>query len=157
MRIDTEAGMSESREAGGRRCGRLGGARTCLAVTILALFSIAGGAGPGIAQSSRLEGSWRGGGYVAYASGDRERVTCRATYSRLSGDAYSLDATCASPSGSVSQSATVIHRGGGTYRGDIFNVQYNTYGSIVVVVSGNTQNVTLRGQAGSGHFTLTRR
>ncbi len=109
------------------------------------------------AQSSSIEGTWRGSGYVSYASGDKERVTCRATYTRISGDAYTLNATCASPSGSVSQSATVLDRGGGTYRGDIFNVQYNTYGSIVVEVSGNSQRVTLRGEAGSGVFTLTRR
>ncbi|MBO0766764.1 MAG: hypothetical protein J2P50_19530, partial [Hyphomicrobiaceae bacterium] len=56
----------------------------------------------GVAQSTRsasLEGSWRGGGSVAFASGQRERAECRAHYYRASGTSYTVTASCAPPSG----------------------------------------------------------
>jgi hypothetical protein len=56
-------------------------------------------------ESSSLGGSWRGGGTVTYSSGHRERARCSAHYSGGSGSQISVSATCATPSGSVSQSA----------------------------------------------------
>ena len=50
-----------------------------------------------LAQSAALEGSWRGGGSVAFASGQRERADCRAHYQRASGTSYTVTATCATP------------------------------------------------------------
>src|SRR5262245_66628301 len=51
------------------------------------------------AQGASLEGSWRGGGSVALANGQRERAQCRAQYRRASATSYTLTATCATPSG----------------------------------------------------------
>ena len=73
-----------------------------------------------MAAPSDIEGSWRGSGFVSYA-GQKERVTCRATYSHVSGKSYELSATCAAPSGSLSQSATVRYVGGNRYRGEIYS------------------------------------
>lgn len=56
------------------------------------------------ARAGDLSGTWRGGGSVSYMSGKAERAKCRATFSKLSPVSYAMSATCATASGSVSQS-----------------------------------------------------
>ncbi len=106
-------------------------------------------------EGESLAGSWSGGGTVVYASGERERARCRASFSG-SGSSYSVSATCATPSGNVSQEASVRRTGPNSYSGSFFNQQYNTSGSIHIVVHGNTQSVTLRGGNTSASLTLRR-
>lgn len=108
------------------------------------------------AQSARLEGSWRGGGSVAFASGQKERAQCRAQYRRASGNAYTLTATCATASGSATQTATVRQVGGNTYQGHFHNSEYNVSGTIIVTASGNRQSVRLMSDSGSAAFELRR-
>ncbi len=105
------------------------------------------------ARAEGLAGSWSGGGVVTYASGQRERARCQAHYSG-GGGAVSVTATCATPSGSVSQSARLRRVGANSYAGSFFNGQYNTSGSIYVTVHGNSQSVSLRSQSGSASLTL---
>ena len=108
------------------------------------------------AQSAGLEGSWHGGGSVAFASGQHERAQCRAHYRRASSNAYMVTATCATPSGRATQTATLRQVGGNTYRGQFHNAEYDVTGTISVIVSGNRQSVRLSGDAGSAAFELRR-
>lgn len=109
-----------------------------------------------MAQSTSLEGSWRGGGSVAFASGQRERAQCRAQYRRASARAYTLTATCATASGRATQTAILRQIGGNTYRGQFHNSEYDVSGTIYVTVSGNRQSVRLTGDGGSASFELHR-
>ncbi len=105
------------------------------------------------ARDGSIAGSWSGGGVVAYSSGQRERARCRASYAG-GGASVTVNATCATPSGSVFQSARLRQVGPNSYAGSFFNSQYNTSGSIYVTVHGNTQSVALRSAAGSANLTL---
>src|SRR5271165_1410195 len=106
-------------------------------------------------ESESLAGSWSGGGTVIYASGERERARCNAHFSG-GGSSYSVSATCATPSGSVSQDARIRRTGPNSYSGSFYNSQYNTNGSIHIVVHGNSQSVSLRGGNTSANLTLRR-
>jgi len=106
-------------------------------------------------ESATLAGSWIGGGVVAYATGGRERARCQASYSGGS-STISVNATCATPSGSISQFARLRKTGANSYAGTFFNAQYNTSGSIHVVVHGNTQSVSIASGSGSASLSLRR-
>ena len=104
-------------------------------------------------EGGTIAGSWSGGGTVVYASGQRERAHCRASYSG-GGGSVMMSGNCATPSGSVFQSARLRRVGANSYAGSFFNSQYNTSGSISVTVHGNTQSVSLQSSAGSASLTL---
>ena len=104
-------------------------------------------------EGGSIAGSWSGGGTVFYASGQRERAHCRASYSG-GGSSVMMSGGCATPSGSVFQSARLRKVGANSYAGSFFNSQYNTGGTIHVTVHGNTQSVSLRSSAGSASLTL---
>jgi hypothetical protein len=106
-------------------------------------------------ESATLAGTWIGGGVVAYATGGRERARCQASYSGGS-STISVNATCATPSGSISQFARLRKTGANSYAGTFFNAQYNTSGSIHVVVHGNTQSVSIASGSGSASLSLRR-
>jgi hypothetical protein len=108
------------------------------------------------AQSARLEGSWRGGGSVAFGSGQPERAQCRAQFRRSSSMSYTVTATCATASGRATQTATVHRVGGNSYQGTFHNSEYNTSGTIFITVAGNRQSVRLTGDAGSASLELRR-
>src|SRR5262245_31232383 len=113
-------------------------------------------AGRVMAQSASLEGSWRGSGSVAFASGQRERAECRAHYYRASGTSYTVTATCATASGRARQTATVRQVGGNTYQGQFHNSEYGISGTIFVTVGGNRQSVRLTSDSVSASFELRR-
>jgi len=104
-------------------------------------------------EGAALSGSWNGGGTVLYSDGHRERARCRAHFSQ-SGPLVSLQALCATPSGSVEQSARLRRTGPNSYSGSFFNPQFNVSGSIHITVHGNTQSVSLRSASGSASLTL---
>src|ERR1700687_3387076 len=81
-----------------------------------------------------LTGSWSGGGWVSFASGNKEKARCHAHYNHAGGDAYTLNATCATSGGKASQTATVYKVSAGHYRGSFFNSDFNVHGVIRVVV-----------------------
>ncbi len=105
------------------------------------------------ARSEGIGGSWSGGGTVLYADGHRERARCRAHFSQ-SGQHVSFSAVCATPSGSVEQSASLRQTGPNSYSGSFFNPQFNVSGSIHISVHGNSQYVALRSGSGSASLTL---
>lgn len=111
---------------------------------------------PASGQAPSLDGSWSGGGHVRFASGNSETARCRARYSRMSTNAYTLNATCATASGRASQTATLRHVGGNRYEGTFYNREYDVRGTIHVAVGGNRQTVRLSSDAGSASFELRR-
>ena len=119
-----------------------------LGVTLLATAFLAPQA-----LSEGIGGSWSGGGTVVYADGHREHARCRAHFSQ-SGPHVTFNAVCATPSGSVDQSATLRQTGPNSYSGSFFNSQFNVSGSVHISVHGNTQFVALRSGSGSASLTL---
>jgi hypothetical protein len=105
------------------------------------------------ARSEGLSGSWSGGGTVRYSDGHSEHARCHASFSGGGGHA-SFEATCATPSGSVSQSGTLRKVGANSYAGRFYNPQFGVSGSIHISVHGNTQSVSLRSGSGSASLTL---
>ena len=141
------------------------------ACALVLAFGVAGLSQPGSSQSDAakakaepakaaepsLEGSWSGGGEVAFAvTGARERARCRAHYSRRTSNSYAMQATCATASGKAAQTATVHRVGENRYRGNFHNLEYDITGTIFVVVNGNSQSVRLTSSSGSALFRLTR-
>jgi hypothetical protein len=122
---------------------------------VLSIAFIAGGlaAQGALAETSSLSGSWSGGGIVRYSDGHSERARCRAHFSP-SGARVSVEAHCATPSGSVVQSASLRRTGANSYSGTFVNPQFNISGSIHITVHGNSQTVSLRSQSGSASLTL---
>jgi hypothetical protein len=111
---------------------------------------------PGRAESDLLAGLWTGGGTVTYASGDRERARCRVHYAPRGGKRIAATATCATASGSVSQTALLAKTGEGRYSGRFFNEQFSVSGSIQVIVNGSSQLVRLFSSSGSAVLNLSR-
>ncbi|MGQ0672962.1 MAG: hypothetical protein ACT4N2_08815 [Hyphomicrobium sp.] len=128
--------------------------RVSLAVS-LAAFAVAAGSVAATAADD-LSGSWRGGGSVSFFSGKSEKARCRATYSKAGGTSYAMSATCATSSGSVSQSTTVRKVGGNSYRGKFYNAEYDTSGTISISVSGRSQSVHISATKGSASMSLSR-
>lgn len=125
--------------------------RTLLAAAGFTMFALPCGAG-----ADDLSGSWRGGGSVSFLSGRAERAKCRASYSKAGANSYAMSATCATASGSVSQSTTVRKVGANTYRGNFVNTEWDTSGSISITVSGRSQSVFVRATKGSAAMRLAR-
>jgi len=111
---------------------------------------------PGRSESDLLAGLWTGGGTVTYASGDRERARCRIHYAPRGGTRIAATATCATPSGSVSQTAVLAKTGEGRYSGRFHNEQFSVSGTIEVIVKGSSQLVRLFSSSGSALLTLSR-
>ncbi|WP_083566940.1 hypothetical protein [Hyphomicrobium sp. CS1GBMeth3] len=102
-----------------------------------------------------LAGSWRGGGTVKFSSGATEQARCRATFSPSGDRAYDVRASCATQSGTVSQTAFVRGRGS-NYRGTFYNPEFDTSGKIQISVSGKSQVVRLTSTKGSAVIRLSR-
>jgi hypothetical protein len=134
----------------------LSGRKLAFALVPLSLLAASAASAPSIADPG-LAGSWGGGGWVSFSNGKKEKARCRATYHRAGKDTYKLQATCATSSGKASQTATVYHVSGSRYRGSFYNVDYNVRGTIRVVVSGASQQVSLAGDGASASLSLRRR
>jgi hypothetical protein len=106
--------------------------------------------------TDNLEGVWSGGGSVSFASGSREQARCRAHYRRASANSYTVNATCATPSGKAAQTATLRRVGEHRYSGSFYNSEYSISGVIHVFVSGARQTVRLVSDSGSAVFNLSR-
>jgi hypothetical protein len=126
-----------------------------LPLSALAIASLIGPseADPGLS----LAGSWSGGGWVAFSTGNKEKASCRASYQRNGGDSYTLQATCATSSGKASQTATVYKVSANRYRGSFYNSDFNVHGTIRVAVNGSSQSVDLSGEGASASLSLHKR
>ncbi len=110
---------------------------------------------PAEADSPGLAGSWRGGGTVTFSSGSTEQARCRATFSPSGKSAYDVSATCATQSGTVSQTA-FVRGSGSSYRGTFYNPQFDASGKISISVSGRSQVVRLTSSKGSAVIRLSK-
>jgi len=107
------------------------------------------------AESPNLAGSWKGGGTVTFTSGATEQAKCRARFSPSGKAAYDVSATCATQSGTVSQTAFV--RGtGNRFKGTFYNPEFDTSGNISISVNGGSQVVRLTSKNGSALIRLSR-
>lgn len=124
-------------------------------LVVLVAATLAGSKGAA-AQSATLDGSWSGSGKVTFPSGSVEQARCRVSYNRESKSSYVANATCATASGRVDQSASLERTGANTFTGTFHNAEYGVTGSIRVVVSGSSQSVLLNGGGASASLRLTR-
>ncbi|MEZ5849605.1 MAG: hypothetical protein R3D68_03010 [Hyphomicrobiaceae bacterium] len=109
-----------------------------------------------MAAEANLAGSWSGGGSVNFASGEKERARCRATFRRNSSRTYSMRATCSTPSGSVSQNAQITRISSTRFSGEFQNSEYGISGSIYISLRGNRLSASLVAGGGSANFSLSR-
>lgn len=107
------------------------------------------------AAAADLTGSWKGGGTVTFSSGASENARCRATFSPSGKSAYDVSASCATQSGTVSQTA-FVRGSGSSYRGTFYNPEFDTSGKIQISVSGKSQTVRLTSTKGSAIIRLSR-
>ena len=125
--------------------------RYFLALTLTIAFGLL--ADGNTAQAASIAGNWAGKGFVQSGSGSKESIQCRARYSRSSGNAYGLSATCTTATGKTrSVSGSVVRSKGNRYAGRL-----SFAGRIVVTVRGNRQTLTVSSAMGSGRLTLVRR
>jgi uncharacterized protein (DUF2147 family) len=123
---------------------------------LLAMAAFAATASCALAQSTSLDGSWSGGGKLTLPSGATESARCRVSYSRESKSSYSANASCATASGRVNQTANLRQTGANSYSGSFHNPEYGISGSIQVTVSGSSQSVSLNGGGASASLRLSR-
>ena len=109
-----------------------------------------------VSGAAGLEGSWSGGGTVTFASGARERASCRARYSRAGKNSYAVNATCATASGRAAQVATVRQVGENRYSGSFYNSEYGISGVMHIAVRGTSQTVRLISDSVSAVINLSR-
>jgi len=122
---------------------------------VVALAALATGSDGAQADPGKLAGAWSGGGSVTFGSGAKERAKCRARYSPTSKNSYTVNATCATPAGSVSQTAS-LRGSGNSYQGRFYNPDFDASGTIYVVVRGRSQTVRIVSSKGSALLRLSR-
>lgn len=125
-----------------------------LTLALVGLFSLTLVPTLGAADSASLDGSWRGSGWIKFDNGKRERASCKAFYSRVSPNEFSLRANCATKSAKATQTARVHRTGKSKYSGSFFNKEFGVSGNIYVSVKGRSQHVRLSGAGGSATFRL---
>lgn len=125
-------------------------------VAAACLGVLAGVSVPASADPADLSGAWSGGGSVSFASGAKERASCRAKYSKAGGSSYSMTATCATASAKVAQTANLKKTGANSYSGSFQNPEYGVTGSIHIIVNGRSQSVSLSSDAGKASFRLSK-
>ena len=103
-----------------------------------------------------LTGRWSGSGAVVLPSGETEKARCKATFRKVGGREFAMDAVCATSSLRVAQTATLQAVGTNRFNGEFVNPEYNIAGSIKLTLSGNTLSASLNGGGGSAYFTLGR-
>lgn len=112
---------------------------------------------PTHAAADVLAGAWSGGGTVKLNDGGVERVRCRISYSKSTGNTYLLDATCSHSNGTISQTGRVVQVSGSRFTGRLYSDQYDVSGEISVSVNGNKQTLSLSSAKGSGSISLSKR
>ena len=109
------------------------------------------------ATAAPLDGAWSGGGSIKPSSGQRERVRCRASYTRITAKVFRVSARCATASASIRQTGELLLVRPNVYVGNFYNSQFDISGRIRVVVRGSSQTVTLSSRAGTGQLRLRKR
>jgi hypothetical protein len=129
-------------------------ARSVLAAAVVMAATVVI-SGPAVSQQASLAGNWSGSGTVVFPSGESEKARCRATF-RTSGNGAYMNATCATPSVRVQQTAELSRVSGNRFAGDFNNAEFGVSGSISITISGNNLSASLRGGGGTAQFHLSR-
>ena len=132
------------------RCFALAGAAAVLAIFHFSMPAIA-------ATGASIKGQWAGTGSVKQTSGDEERVRCRVTYGRISGQDFSLKARCATNAARIDQSGQLKRVSNNRYVGRVHNELFNISAKVLVTVSGQRQKVDILSENGSASLVLNRR
>ena len=109
------------------------------------------------AEAASLTGTWVGSGTMTINSKGTERVRCRVSYSRRSGQTFTMNARCASGAGRLSQSGTLSRIAGNKFQGSVYNAKFGVSASVYVTIQGRRQTVHISSAGGSGRFSLRRR
>lgn len=128
--------------------------------TVVAVIALAAGLTvvvPSVSDAASLSGTWSGSGRMTISSKGTERVRCRVTYSRVSGQTFRMNARCASGAGRLTQSGTLTRISGNDFQGSVYNAKYGVSASVYVKIRGRKQSVFISSAGGSGSFTLRRR
>jgi hypothetical protein len=125
---------------------------------VLSLALAAGTARAGFASPFKaMAGSWTGGGTLSMASGEQERLRCRAAYDPAGGgEALRLNIRCASPSYNFDLSSQVEDRGG-AISGSWSESSRNASGSISGRATGDHIEATAQGQNFAANISLSTR
>ena len=129
------------------------------ATTLLTAFALAGvaEAAPPSSPFRAMAGSWSGGGTLSMASGEQERLRCRAAYDvGGSGEQLRLNIRCASDSYNIDLSSDVAYRGG-EISGQWAEASHNASGTLAGRASGDRIEAQARGQTFSAGLSLTTR
>ncbi|MBU1211067.1 MAG: hypothetical protein KJ587_07325 [Alphaproteobacteria bacterium] len=98
---------------------------------------------------SALAGSWSGGGSLKLANGKREKLTCRAYYTKNGGSGLGIAIRCASPSSKIHMRGS-LQQGGSSVTGTWEERTFNAGGSVSGTASDSSLRLSIRGSvAGS--------
>jgi hypothetical protein len=104
-----------------------------------------------------LNGSWSGSGFIKLASGQRERLRCRANYNvRESGTQLQQSLRCASDSYRFDVTSNIVSEGG-ALSGSWTETSRNASGSVSGRVSGGEIQARIDGAGFSARLTLNTR
>ena len=104
-----------------------------------------------------LSGAWSGGGFLKSASGQRERLRCRANYDvSENGTRLQQSLRCASDSYRFDVNANIVSEGG-TLSGSWTETSRNASGSVSGRVSGGQIQARIDGAGFSAQLTLSTR
>jgi hypothetical protein len=127
------------------RAGMLRSAVLALPVMFIAAQALAQGAGP----FASMSGAWSGNGVIALASGNRERIRCRANYVvNDGGDNLRLDLRCASDSYRFELSGNAVSQGG-----QVSGNWYESTRSVGGAISGRASSGNIQATAAGQTFT----
>lgn len=124
---------------------------------VVALGLAGGAAEAAVSPFRALAGSWAGGGVISMASGEQERLRCRASYDvDGAGTALRLNLKCASDSYNFDLSSAVDYRGG-AISGEWTEASRNASGTIEGRAAGDRIEAEASGPTFSANLSLTTR
>lgn len=102
---------------------------------------------------SKLAGTWSGGGTLRLANGKREKLKCRAYYTKKGGSGLGIAIRCASPSNKIHMRGT-LRQGGSSVTGTWEERTFNAGGSVSGTASNSALRLSIRGTV-SGSLSIS--
>jgi hypothetical protein len=133
--------------------------RTCIKTGLLlvALSGAGTAAYAAVSPFRMMAGSWSGGGVISMASGQQERLRCRAAYDvDGSGVELHLSLRCASDSYNFDLASNVQYRGG-AITGEWTEASRNASGTLEGRAAGDHIEAAANGQGFAANLSLTTR
>lgn len=125
----------------------------CLTLAFFATFSITNAEAKSLFK--RFDGYWSGKGSILFSGGEKESLTCRATYfPSADGKTLKQNIRCASPSYKVSATSDYAYDKGnvtGTWRETGFELT----GSVTGKAKGNSMELFVKGETFTADMSVT--